>query len=355
MSESIQKQSITPVDKKDLYSIKFTNINSNFSLRKVFEECIFLKFGDIVQIVLSCFLPMIEGTHTSIAYIYFKPTNKEFVERMNTLKTPIPLVHFENDEPWLVEKNNVANHFRTDPYQQKRILIQSINSSKNGNDVNYIFREHGDMEQVDFSWIQTNEYPLPTRAQAYIYFREWGDELFTYKLLEELNDVGVFTIKYDYNGERDLLWVYELCQQEENSDDFGFEYGRYRKWLPDDDPKYGSRKEKNNKLNWYFTKAGKFAYAEKIVEDELMKDGGLYIGPTRAFYKVEVTRRPSEFTWKQSDSCVSEEKEFDENELDLQEAQKMVWGAIQRCMNKQKSKSSAAAEPPKIVESESDK
>lgn len=339
MNDIIQNQSIVPVDKKDLFSIKFTNINSNFSLRQVFEECLFLKMGDIVQIVLSSFLPITEGSHTGIAYVYFKPSNKEFVDKISSLTAPIQMVYFENDEPWLAEKNTVENHFRTDPYQQKRLIIQSINSNKNGNDINYIFREHGVMEQVDFVWVQSNEYPLATRAQVYLYFREWGDELFTYKLLEELNDVGVFTIKYDYNGERDLLWVYELCQQDENSDDFGFEFGKYKKCLPDDDPKYGSRKGKNNKLNWYFTKAGKFAYAERIVEDELMKHGGLYIGPDKIFYKVEVTKRPTDFLWNKSENYGSEEEEeFDENEMELKEAHKMVLNAIQRCINTQKNK-----------------
>jgi hypothetical protein len=329
MSSEIEKKEEQPI-----CSLKFTNIKSDISLRNIFEECIFLKIGEIVEIVLSCYLSNKElETKKSVAYIYFKPANNDFIEKINQMTNPFPFVFFDNSEPWYVEKNTVTNHFRTDPYEQKRILIQSINSSKNGNDINFIFREHGDMEQVDFVWVQSNDYPLPTRVQTYLYFREWGDELFTYKLLEELNDVGVFTIKYDYNGERDLLWIYELCPQDENSDEFSFEFGKYRKWIPDDDPKYGSRKDKHNKLNWYFTKAGKFAYAERIVENELMKHGGLFIGPEKTFYKVEVTRRPVEFSWK-ANEVVEEEEDIDENELDLQEAQKMVMNAIQRCMNK---------------------
>jgi hypothetical protein len=172
--------------------------------------------------------------------------------------------------------------------------------------------------------------------QVYLYFKEWGEELFTYKLLEELNDVGVFTIKYEYNDCKELLWVYELCPKDENSNEFCFEYGRYKRWIPDDDPKYGKRTDKFNKLNWYFTKAGKFAYAERIVEDELVKHGGLFIGPERTFYTVQINKRPVEFLWKNADDSENGDSEIDENELDLQEAQKMVMDAVQRCLQKNK-------------------
>jgi hypothetical protein len=126
----------------NIYSIKFTNINHEYSLRKIFEECIFLKIGEIVEIVLSCYLNNKQGEpRKSEAYVYFKPTNSEFVEKVDQMGVPFPFVYLDdNEEPWYIEKNQVMNHFRTDPYEQKRILIQSIKSSKNGSDINFIFR-----------------------------------------------------------------------------------------------------------------------------------------------------------------------------------------------------------------------
>ena len=289
---------LTPADpNKEVVSLIFTQIHGTCSIRKIFQECVFLKMGEIVKIVLSSCYPSQSDTTTTItntgnktskAYVYIKPINMEFIELLGKAIKPVPAVFLDNDETWCIElnKEKKTNHFRTDQYEQKRLLIQSINSARSSDEIHYLFREHGEMEQADMAWVQSNDYPLPTRAQVYLYFRDWGEELFTYKLLEELNDVGVFTIKYDYNGNKDLLWVYELCPQDEFSTEYTFEYGKYPKWIPQDEPKYGNRKNKNNKLNWLFTKAGKFAYAEKIVEDELLKHGGLFIGPEKSFYKI---------------------------------------------------------------------
>jgi len=330
------------IGNEELASIKLTDVDPTFPIRKIFEEMIFLKFGEIVQIVTTNFFTDMGETVKTDAYVYFKPTHPPFLEKLNTREEPFPLVHQEGKPSWLCEKNTVVNHFRTDPYEQKRLLIQSINSKQTAKDVYFLFREHGDLEQLDMVWTQSGEYPLPTRCQVYLYFREWGEEIFTYKLLEELNDVGVFTVQYDYNGHKDLLWVYELCPKEPHSTEFPFVYGRYRRWMPDDDPQYGSRKIKNNKLNWYFTKAGKFAYAEKIVEEELLKHGGLFLGPDKTFYEVEITKRPmdvaKQFNYANllPNSIVTstKEEEWDESEVDLQEAQKLLMEVIQRCMVK---------------------
>jgi len=326
------------IGNEELSSIKLTDVDPDVPIRKIFEEVIFLKFGEIVQIVTTNFFSNMGETVKTDAYVYFKPTHPPFLEKIESSMEPFPLVQREGKLPWLCEKNTVVNHFRTDPYEQKRLLIQSINSKQTSKDVYFMFREHGDLEQVDMVWTQSNEYPLPTRVQVYMYFREWGGEIFTYKLLEELNEVGVFTIRYDYNGHKDILWVYELCPKEENSIEFPFVFGRYRKWIPEDDLQYGSRKEKNNKLNWYFTTAGKFAYAEKIVEDELLKHGGLFLGPDKTFYEVEITKRPmdiaKQLNYENPFAISSSSEEWDESEVDLQEAQKLLMEVIQRCMVK---------------------
>jgi len=330
------------IGNEELASIKLTDVDPDVPIRKIFEEVIFLKFGEIVQIVTTNFFSDMGETVKTDAYVYFKPTHPPFMDRLNISEEPFPLVQMGENKPiWMCEKNTVVNHFRTDPYEHKRLLIQSINSKQTSKDVYFMFREHGDLEQVDMVWTQSSEYPLPTRVQVYMYFREWGGEIFTYKLLEELNEVGVFTIRYDYTGHKDLLWVYELCPKEEHSIEFPFVFGRYRRWIPEDDPQYGSRKEKNNKLNWYFTKAGKFAYAERIVEDELLKHGGLFLGPDKTFYEVEITKRPMDIAKQLNYANLLptsipsvKEEEWDESEVDLQEAQKLLMEVIQRCMVK---------------------
>ena len=63
----------------EIKSIHITNINHNYSLRQVFEEILFLKIGDIIQIVLCSHCL---NNKKSEAYIYFKPANNEFVENI---------------------------------------------------------------------------------------------------------------------------------------------------------------------------------------------------------------------------------------------------------------------------------
>lgn len=319
-------------DQELFYSIHLTNVHSNCTISQIYENIDILRFGEIIQIVICTKLPSPdedEDNRQSEAYIYFKGStfliNKHpLLERIlnNTTDKKVNLVHFLEGDAWLSEKNTITCHFRMDEYEQKRIIIQCIGTCKNSLDINWLFREHGEVEQVDMVWIKSEQFPNPTHCQCYVYFREWGDELFTYKLLEELNEVGVFTVKYDYNGYNDLLWIYELSPRDELKNIYDFEYGKYIKWFPEDDPKYGSRYDKKNKLNWYFTNEGRFAYAEKIVEEELMKHGGLFIGPEKTFYKVEILRKPLEFSWKTTD-------DVDEN-MELQKAQQFLMDVFQK-------------------------
>jgi hypothetical protein len=280
--------------KEIIYSFHITNVHTNCTIKQLYDSLDILGLGVIFQIIIHTkYYGHVNGkendktSRQSEAYVYYKgsqylinkhPFLKKILKRKKTEKI-IELVHLLEGDTWKCEVNTTKNyHFRTDEYEQKRIIIQSIDTSKNSTDINWIFREHGAVEQVDMVWIKSDQYPMPTRCQSYIYFKEWGDEEYTYKLLEELNEVGVFTIKYDFKDYHDLLWVYELSPKSETSNEYDFEFGKYHHWIPNDDPKYGSRYDEGNKLNWYLTDEGRFAYSKRIVDDEIKKHGGLFAG-----------------------------------------------------------------------------
>jgi hypothetical protein len=321
-----------------VYSIHLTNVHTNCTIPQIFESLNIFHFGEITQIVVRSRFPFPENDDDNRqcdAFVYFKGTKSLLKKHIllqkvlsNNNEKKVKLVHFDKGEAWIGENNTVTDHFRYDEYVQKRLIIQSIDSSKNSIDINWLFREHGDVEQVDLIWIKCEDMPTPTRCQSYIYFKEWGGEIFTYKLLEELNEVGTFSIKYSYNGYNDILWVYELSTKDEFSSVYEFEYGKYINWIPKDDPKYGSRYGKHNKLNWFFSSEGRFAYSERIVEDEIIAHGGLFIGPDRDFFKVEATRKPLELSWNIDGSSTVN------GNIDLQQAQQFILEAIQKCLNK---------------------
>jgi len=335
------KKMIKDENEEIIYSFHITNVHTNCTIKQLYESLDILRLGDVFQIIIHTYYngPVNgkEGEKTSRqsdAYIYYKGTKKfinkhiflkKLLNKKNTKK--IDLVHLLDGETWKCELNTEKNyHFRTDEYEQKRIIIQSIDANKNSTDINWLFREHGKVEQVDMVWVKSDELPTPSRCQSYVYFKEWGDEEYTYKLLEELNEVGVFTVKYDFNNYHDLLWVYELSPISETCNNYDFEYGKYRKWTPKDDPKYGNRTDEGNKLNWFFTDEGRFAYSNRIVDDEIKKYGGLFIGPEKQFYKIEIERKPIEFSWTTSG-------DVDET-IEMKKMQQLILEALQKCLNK---------------------
>jgi hypothetical protein len=100
----------------------------------------------------------------------------------------------------------------------------------------------------------------------------------------------------------------------------------YRQWHPKDDPVYGSRYDEGNRLNWFFTDEGRFAYSKRIVDDEIKKHGGLFIGPEKQFYKIEIERKPIQFSWTASGDA-------DDNE-EMQKMQQLILSALQSCLKK---------------------
>jgi len=327
------------IDIKNAYSIVFTNVHYKITIQHIYQECIFLGIGEPVQIVLCTFFPIAtEESHhfSSIATVYLNKPNKSLIRHLETLPEGSTFIFekLECDKEWIVTKNEVTNHFRIDHYEEKRILIQSLNSNKSGSDVVFLFREHGEMEQVDLVWVKTAYQPIPTRVQAYLYPKEWVDELSTYKLLDELNNVGVFTVKYEYNNQQDLLWIYELRTIEEDSTDFGFNFGQYPRWFPEDDEKYGHRNNKYNKLNWLFSNSGKFAYSDKIVDDEIMIHGGIFVGPDNEFYKIhDINIELEKQNWQPSTTFQYEEY-VDESEIEIQQASKLAMKVIEYNLRK---------------------
>jgi len=347
------KKSKKNEDEEVIYSFHITNVHTNCSINQLYESVDILKLGEVCKIIIHThYYGPVSGkekdktSRQSEAYVYYKSTQKimkkhPFLKKMFNTPTKtkgkdadttqenktINLIHLLDGDTWKCQLNTTKfNHFRTDEYEQKRIIIQSIDSSKHSTDINWIFREHGKVEQVDTVWIKSEEQPFPKRCQSYVYFKEWGDEEYTYKLLEELNETGVFTIKYDYNNYHDILWVYELSPISETCNDYDFEYGKYQHWIPKDDPKYGSRTDEGNKLNWYFTDEGRFAYSNRIVDDEIKKYGGLFIGPDKQFYKIEIERKPLEFSWTTSG-------DVDET-VEIKKMQQIILEALQKCLSK---------------------
>jgi len=302
-----------------VYSFHITNVHTNCTIQQLNDSLEILRLGEIFQISIHTkYDGPVSGkeknkdSRQSEAYVYYKGTKflikkHPYLQKLLTGKKTA-LVHFLEGDTWSCELNvNKHYHFRTDEYLHKRIIIQSISTKKDSTDINWIFREHGEVEQVDMIWVKSDKNPTPSRCQSYIYFKEWGDEEYTYKLLEELNEVGVFTIKYGFKDYNDLLWIYELSPKNENSTEYEFEYGRYPHWIPKDDPKYGSRYDENNKLNWIFSDEGRFAYSRRIVDDEIKAHGGLFIGPEKKFYKIEYERKQPQYSWTTEDGNESEE------------------------------------------------
>jgi hypothetical protein len=321
-----------------VYSFHITNLHTNCTVKQLHDSLDILAMGQLFQISIHTkYNGPVTGkegkkeSRQSEAYVYYKGTKflikKHFLLQKLLTGKNVDLVHFLDGDHWKCELNTTKHyHFRTDEYVHKRIIIQSINATKNSTDINWIFREHGEVEQVDMIWVKSEKFPKPLRCQSYIYFKEWGDEEYTYKLLEELNEVGVFTIKYDFKDYHDLLWVYELSPKNETSTEYDFDYGQYRHWIPRDDPKYGSRYDENNKLNWIFSDEGRFAYSRRIVEDEIKAHGGLFIGPEKKFYKIEFEPKPVELSWTATSDA--------EDNEEVQKVKKMILEALQKCLNK---------------------
>jgi hypothetical protein len=314
LNANSENEVITDDHVEIVYSFHITNMHTNCTVQQLNDSLDILRLGEIFQISIHTkYDGPISGkekdkdSRQSEAYVYYKGTKflikkHPFLQKLLSGKK-IPLVHFLEGDTWSCELNIKKHyHFRTDDYIQKRIIIQSISSKKHSTDINWIFREHGEVEQVDMIWVKSDQNPLPTRCQSYIYFKEWGDEEYTYKLLEELNETGVFTIRYGFKDYNDLLWVYELAPKSETSTEYEFEYGQYPHWIPKDDPKYGSRYDENNKLNWIFSDEGRFAYSRRIVEDEIKAHGGLFIGPEKKFFKIEFERKPPQYSEEGNDS-----------------------------------------------------
>ena len=342
---------------QEIICLHFTNVHSNYSMRRIFIELYALGIGTICKIVLKTKLPMIENTHTSEIFVYYDTWNKKLVDLLQMVKSPVEIVKFQDGAHWLVEMVHTnTSHFRTDVYEDKRLIIHSINSAINSYDVNFLFREHGNIEQADFVWVKTPSFLLPTKSQVYVYAKEWSDELFTCKLLQELNEVGVFTIKYNYNGIKDFLWVYELRPVNGTYDLYDFEFGLFRKLIPIDDPKYGERTDKNNKLSWYFTKEGKFAYSDRVADDEIIKHGGVFLGSgsDMELYKIDMdltSRKKKTDTKANFENVVDDFEvfkelfinalksvqkmnnedilELSEDELDVEEGKKLLLQAIE--------------------------
>jgi hypothetical protein len=305
------------------YTMLVTNIPNDYTFKQIFDAVDAKDMGTINRMVTTIQLPTVKDTNRTSAYVYYEKwfdneKNKEFDEKLKSSTEPFPFIEFIDKDGvcdlFHVQKNTLTTHFKSDDYVPKRIIIQSIKSNKSCLDIAYIFREHCKMEHIDMVWVKSEEYEDPTHCQCYYYIEEWGLELFTIKLLEELNDRGVITINYDYNNdERELLWVYELISFDSLSKSLGykigFEYGGYKKWIPEDDPIYGARSDRYNKLNWYFSTEGRFAYAEKTVEDELMKHGGLYLGngTEKKLYPVKIKRRPVDFRFNDNKKLTEED------------------------------------------------
>jgi len=301
MTTSIFKPNKYSIDNGDIITVHITNINSNITLQRIFEEFLFLKFGDIIQIVLKGYS---DETRKSEAYIDFNYFDKRLLEQLELVCEPVEFFQLDKDpegDGWRIQKKKPLTHFYIEKNQkgtnQVNLIIQSISSSKTVHDIQFLFRELGVVEQVDLIWSKDRDCSLAVRGQSYVYFKEWGDEIYTYKFLDELKNKGVVTIKYNYEGEKDFLWVYKLYPVVENTIDYGYEFGNYYNWKPQDETE--NRLLKNNNLSWLFTTAGKFAYSKKIAEEELLPHGGLFIetgiGIDKTLFEIEIVEKPHPF------------------------------------------------------------
>jgi len=289
------------LDTEEIITIHFTNINSNSSISKIYEEVLFFKIGEIIKITLSSYLPTNKDIafRKSDAHISFKYFDKILLEKLNNQTEPIKFYQNTEEETlWYIQKKEKEPiFFHQERCNDLHLVIYTIKANKTIHDINYIFREHGCVDQVDYHWEKGGLYPFPIRSQAYVYFKEWGDEIYTYKFLDELKNKGVVTIKYNYEGEKDFLWVYKLYPVVENTIDYGYEFGNYYNWKPKDETE--NRLLKNNNLSWLFTTAGKFAYSKKIAEEELLPHGGLFIetgiGVEKTLFEIEIVEKPHPF------------------------------------------------------------
>jgi hypothetical protein len=178
-----------------VYSFHITNIHTNCTIQQLNDSLEILRLGELFQISIHTkYDGPVTGkeknkeSRQSEAYVYYKGTKllikkHQFLQKLLTGKKTA-LVHFLEGDTWWCELNIKKHyHFRTDEHIHKRIIIQSISTKKHSSDINWIFREHGDVEQVDMIWVKSDQTPTPARCQSYIYFKEWGDEEYTYKLL----------------------------------------------------------------------------------------------------------------------------------------------------------------------------
>ena len=143
MTTSIFKPHEYSIDDGQIITIHITNISSTITLQRIFEECLFFKFGEIVQIVLKGY---IDDTKKTEAYVDFKYFDKRLLEYLEMIDIPIEIIQIEEGEgtAWFIQKKKLDTHF----YIEKNIkgtnkinlIIHSINSSKTIHDVNYLVR-----------------------------------------------------------------------------------------------------------------------------------------------------------------------------------------------------------------------
>jgi len=283
MTTSIFKPNKYSIDNGDIITVHITNINSNITLQRIFEEFLFLKFGDIIQIVLKGYS---DETRKSEAYIDFNYFDKRLLEQLELVCEPVEFFQLDKDpegDGWRIQKKKPLTHFYIEKNQkgtnQVNLIIQSISSSKTVHDIQFLFRELGVVEQVDLIWSKDRDCSLAVRGQSYVYFKEWYEEIQVCKFFDELRTNNMLTFKYDYNGYKDLLWIYELFPSTENTIDYGFEFGNYYRGVPDNRDGWENDKRmfKNNNLSWMFLSSGKIAYSDKIGQEEIKKYGGIFI------------------------------------------------------------------------------
>ena len=282
-STSIFKPNKYSIDNGDIITVHITNINSKITLQRIFEEFLFLRFGDIIQIVLKGYS---EESRKSEAYIDFNYFDKRLLEQLEIVGEPVEFFQIDGDpegDGWRIQKKKLDTHFYIEKNQkdsnQVNLIIQAISSGKTVHDVHFLFRELGVVEQVDLIWSKKRDCSLAVRGQAYVYFKEWFEEIQVCKFFDELRTNNMLTFKYDYDGYKDLLWIYELFPSAENTIDYGFEFGDYYRGVPDNREGWENDKRllKNNNLSWMFLSSGKLAYSDKIGQEEIKKYGGLFI------------------------------------------------------------------------------
>ena len=91
MTSSLFTPNENSLDTEEIITIHFTNINSNFSISKIYEEVLFFKIGEIIKITLSSYLPKDNDLsfRKSDAHISFKYFDKIILEKLNIQTEPI--------------------------------------------------------------------------------------------------------------------------------------------------------------------------------------------------------------------------------------------------------------------------